>query len=344
MSEAKQQPKAVEATTLGRTNVLGKIVNPLEWGDLWILVVLFAFLFIFGISAPGFLTLRNWLGTSVYAVEYLVLALGETFVIITAGIDLSVGSLLGLSAVAAGFVMQGLFKAGEPTWIIVLFGVIGGMAAGTAAGFINGLCITRLKISPLIVTLGMLGIARGVTFLLSDGTDITEIPDVLGAFANTAILGVVTAPVLITILTTVILWTVLHKTRFGRYTFAIGSNAEAARLAGININRHLVKVYTLSGFLAALDGMLILSRFVTASPLTGTNDELSAISATVIGGISLFGGRGNIIGSVVGAIIISVLVTGLILLNVQPYWQMVAIGVILMVAVYADQRRHVGRR
>jgi len=211
------------------------------------------------------------------------------------------------------------------------------LATGAIIGFANGLIITKLRITPFITTLGMLGIAQGLGFLLSGGNDITNIPTALSTFGGYVFANFLGMPVLVTAVIAVISGVFLAKTRFGRRTYAIGSNREAARVAGIPIDRHLIKIYTLTGLLAGVGGVLNVARFAIGSPTAGQNDELNAIAAVVIGGASLFGGEGTIFGTTIGAIIVSMLVTALVILNVQAYWQIVATGAIIILAVYVDQ-------
>lgn len=320
--------KTEETKTQGRRSLVQR------WSDYWIAGILIIMLLGFAVLAPGFISLQNWLSTSVYATQTLLLALGETFIIITAGIDLSVGAALGLSVVTGSLVMQAL---GSSPGLAIALGIVVSIATGSAVGLLNGLIITKMRITPFIVTLGMLGMASGVGFLLSGGNDITNIPPQLVNFGSSVWIQFLPVPVVVTAVLAVIFGIVLHKTRFGRYTYAVGSNPEATRVAGINISRHLTWVYTLAGFLAGVGGMLNVARFGVGSPIAGQNYELNAIAAVVIGGASLFGGVGTVFGTVIGALITSVLVTGLVILNVQPYWQTVAIGAIIIVAVYMDQ-------
>lgn len=301
---------------------------------LWRLGVLVAMVIIFGILAPGFLSLQNWVSTSVYATETLLLAIGETFVIATGGIDLSVGAALGLSSVTSSMVMAGLIA--HPGMNMAL-GTVVGLLTGTAVGFFNGIIITKMRITPFITTLGMLGIASGLGFLLSGGTDITNIPVAFSNFGGYVFAGFLGVPVIVTAVVAVISGVLLSKTRFGRRTYAVGSNREAARVAGIPIDRHLIKIYTLTGLLAGIAGLLNVARFAIGSPTAGRNDELTAIAAVVIGGASLFGGEGTVFGTTIGAVIVSMIVTALVILNVQAYWQIVVTGAIIIIAVYVDQ-------
>jgi len=308
-------------------------------GDYWIVGVLFLFVIFFSIVAPGFFTLRSWISTSLYAVQFILLGIGETLVIITAGVDLSVGSIMGLSGMVGGYLMRQLTLAGMPDGLVILIGVLSGIAAGLVVGLANGYAIARLGIVPMIATMGTLSICRGLTFVVSD-VSIANIPERLGDFGNHVLWGIMPTPVLVTIVLALIFYFVLHKTRFGRHIYALGSNREAARRAGLPIEKYLIQVYMLSGLLAAVSGLLTLSRFTAASPLAGNQLELNAIASAIIGGASLFGGRGTIVGAVAGALIVSILVTAFVLLNIEPYWQMVATGAVLVAAVYMDQQRY----
>ena len=290
------------------------------------------------------------------ASQLLLLTVGVTFVIITAGVDLSVGSVLVCSAVVAAKVMVRFAGAPEEVEayifpnqeIAIPLGLLAGVVTGLAWGLLNGLLITKLKMPSFIVTLGTLGMALGTAQLLSNGTTIPNVPpDVQLKVGLRELIGFdlgdyrirLTPPVLVASLVVIVAAVALSRTRFGRYTYAIGSNAAAARRVGINVDRHLLKVYGLSGMLAGCAGGFDLLRFGTASVGSHQADNLAAISASVIGGTSLFGGLGTIGGSVIGAFIPAVLRNGLIISRVSPFWQQVAIGAILVLAVYLDQRR-----
>lgn len=302
-----------------------------------ILVLLIAAI---GIIAPSFLSKASWLATSQAATVITLLAIGQTFVIIAGGIDLSVGAVLACSAMVGAVTMRQLVGAGADPALTIAVGFAVSLATGTLMGLINGLVITKLKITPFIVTLGMLGVGTGTTNLLSGGTEVVGLPAELGAIGNTGLLGGwLTVPVLVTGAVAVIAALALARTRFGMRTYAIGSNNGAARRAGIGVDAHLVRVYMLSGLLASIAGILLVTRFVGASPLAGQGAELSAIAAAVIGGASLTGGRGSIVGTLVGGAITAVLQIGLILAGVQSFWQTVAIGIVIVLAVYGDQLR-----
>jgi ribose transport system permease protein len=309
-------------------------------GDVARLVILTLLVIVLGLIAPTFLSKASWVATSQSSTVIVLLATGQAFVIITGGIDLSVGAVLACSSMIGAVVMRSMLGSGndDTTTIIIGFGVA--LLAGAVMGLVNGLAITKLQIAPFIATLGMLGVATGTTNLLSGGTEVVGLPPPLGYIGNTGLLdGWVTTPVLVTVVVAVLAALVLARTRFGLRTYAIGSNVGAARKSGIAVDRHLLKVYVLSGVLASLAGILLMSRFVGASPLAGMNTELAAIAAAVIGGASLAGGRGSILGTVIGASITGVLQIGLILAGVASFWQTIVIGVIIVLAVYGDRLR-----
>ena len=309
--------------------------------NLWIGGPLIALIIGFSIWSPYFLTRANWLNTSSTATEVLLLAVGETFVICSGGIDLSVGAILGCSGTAGAWVMAHGFAAtagAAPLTVCVGFGVT--LLVGAAFGLLNGLLIAWAFVPPFVVTLGTLGIATGLGYLLNNGQEISNIPSSVTTIGNTNLGGWVPVPVAVTAAIAIWCGLLLAKTRFGAYTLSIGDNREAAVRAGINDRRHLVKVDLLSGLLAGVAGVLVMARLGAGSPDSGATDNLNAIAAVVIGGTSLFGGRGTVIGSSIGTGIIAVLLTGLILINVPPFWQEVLVGVVLILAVYVDQLRH----
>jgi ribose transport system permease protein len=309
--------------------------------DLWIGGVLLALIVAFSIDSPYFLTRANWLNTSSTGTEVLLLAVGETFVICSGGIDLSVGAVLGFAGTAGAWVMAAAFPGatGSAVGPLVL-GFAAAVAAGTAFGVLNGFLVAWAGVPPFVVTLGTLGIATGFGYLLNNGQEISAIPASVATFGNKNLGGWVPVPVLITAVITIWCGLVLAKTRFGAYALSIGDSREAAVRAGINDRRYLLEIYTLSGLLAGVASVLVMARLGAGSPVSGATDNLNAIAAVVIGGASLFGGRGTIIGSVIGTGIIAVLLTGLVLVNVPPFWQEVAVGAILIAAVYIDQLRH----
>jgi ribose transport system permease protein len=309
--------------------------------DLWIGGVLLALVIGFSIGSPYFLTRANWLNTSSTATEVLLLAVGETFVICSAGIDLSVGAVLGFAGTAGAWVMANAFPGagGAAAWPVVA-GFAVAVAAGCGFGLLNGFLVAWGGIPPFVVTLGTLGIATGFGYLLNNGQEISAIPPSVATFGNTNLGGWVPVPVLITAVITIWCGLLLAKTRFGAYTLSIGDSREAVIRAGISHRRYLLEIYTLSGLLAGVAAVLVMARLGAGSPASGATDNLNAIAAVVIGGASLFGGRGTVIGSVIGTGIIAVMLTGLVLINVPPFWQEVAVGAVLILAVYIDQFRH----
>ena len=303
----------------------------------WSVVVLAVLIALFSALRPDqFVSVFNAKSIAVDASSYLLIAVGMTFVITIAGIDLSVGSVLVFSGVVALKVMLAIGGTGPLT---CLAGLAAAVLAGLLWGLLNGLLTTRGGISPLIATLGTFAAATGLAFVLAGGQDMHGVPDSL---ANTlGFGGVLGVPytVLIALAVAGAAAFVMSQTRFGRYTMAIGSNEEAVRRAAVNVNRHIVKVYMLSGALAGLSGYVSLARFQTTTLNGHQTDMLQAILAVVIGGTSLSGGVGTVLGTVVGVAIPSVLTDGFVILGFEPFWQQVALGAALVAVVMVDQRR-----
>ncbi len=269
------------------------------------------------------------------------LAIGMTMVIVSGGIDLSVGSVLAFS----GAITAGLIKNPIPIpWFglelqfTVWGAIVAGLSVGTFLGWFNGLMITRLKIPPFVATLGMLSIARGLTMLWTKGFPITGLGDDFAVLGTRTYAGV-PAPVWIAGILVGFFVLITKKTRLGRYIYAIGGNEITAKLSGLNVSGIKLTVYTLAGALSAVAGLIMTSRLDSAQPNAGTGYELDCIAAVVIGGTSLSGGRGSIWGTVIGCLIIGVLNSGLVLLNVSPFWQQVVKGAVILVAVAIDRRR-----
>jgi ribose transport system permease protein len=308
--------------------------------EVWTFVILVALVGFFSIAAPGkFFTSYDLTQIAVNAAIYLVLGVGMTYVVITAGIDLSIGSVLVLAAVAAG--EYNIHHGGaEASWSTVAVCVALALAVGTAWGALQGGLIATGKVPPLIVTLGGLGTALGIAELATGGQDPA------GAAANNLqntlgygkLFGVPWLVILAAVVT-LVFGLVLAGTRFGTHTLAIGSNPAAGQRAGLRVGRHLVKVYALMGLLAGLGAVMWLASYGTTSIAGHSSDNLKVITAVVLGGTSLFGGRGSVLGTVIGVFIPAVLTTGLIVIGVQQYWQDVAVGVVLVAAVYIDQMR-----
>lgn len=309
-------------------------------------IALFALLIVFSISAPNFLTTGNLVIMSKHVAVNAILALGMTFVILTGGIDLSVGAVVGLSGmIAGGLIFEGLVLnvLGITVYFAVPVVILLTLALGTLVGLVNGLLITRFKVAPFIATLGTMYVARGFALLRSNGK---TFPNLVGnpALGNTGfpLLGTGTflgIPFLIWIMVVLglIAAYAAKKTPLGRHVYAVGGNENAARLSGIRVSRVKLIVYMFSGFTAAVVGLVVSSQLVAAHPATGESFEMNAIAAAVLGGSSLAGGRGGIGGSIVGAFVIGVLEDGLVMLGVSSFWQIVIKGLVIITAVVADQ-------
>jgi ribose transport system permease protein len=273
---------------------------------------------------------------AMFAAVPLLLGLGQTFVIIAGGIDLSVGFVMGLAAVIMARVMQML--TGLPPGVALAAGLGAAFLISLVPGVINGLLIARLRVPAFIGTLGMYGVARGTGFLAAGGTTVPVNNPWLFEMGNARLLGV-PLPVVITIAVVLALHYVLSQTRFGQYTYAIGGNRMAALRSGINVRRHTMAIYLISAGCAGIAGMIYTARFSAGAAQAGEPLLLDSIAAVVIGGASLFGGSGTIIGTVIGALIIAVIQYGLVFIDVEPFWQFVAVGVVIIVSVLVDQSR-----
>ncbi|QUH04647.1 ABC transporter permease [Saccharopolyspora erythraea] len=314
---------------------------------LWTGLVLVALCLLFSALRPdAFPTLFNIQTLLVQAAPLLMLAVGMTFVIITSGIDLSVGSVLVFAGVVSAQTMEAL-SGGDAThagWGVIAVGLVVALAGGAVWGVLNGLLVAVARVPALIVTLGSFGAALGAAQLLTNGIDVRTVPTALRQTLGTGTsFGVVPNLVILAAVVTLLGAWLLHTTVFGRYTYAIGSNAEAARRSGISVTRHLVAVYALTGVLSGLAGFMSLAYFGTTTISGHSNDNLNAIAAVVLGGTSLFGGVGTVLGSVIGVFIPAVLDTGFVMAGVRPFWQPIAVGAVLVAAVWMDQRRRRAR-
>ena len=310
-----------------------------QFGPLLFLLVLMA---VFTALKPSFIDPINVFNIMRQISITGLIALGMTFVILTAGIDLSVGSLVALCGMVAAIVAKGgtantmslSAESGQGFgWFAAL---LAALAVGSAAGAVQGLAITRLKVPPFVVTLGGLTIFRGITLTLSNGGPISGFGPDFRWFGN-GLVGPVPVPVIIFALAAIICHIVLRYTRYGRAVYAVGGNAEAARLSGLRVNRVLISVYVIVGFFCGLAAFVLSARLNSAEAVAGMGYELTVISAVVIGGTSLFGGIGGVGGTVVGAALIGVLQNGLQFNNVSSYTQSIVIGLILIVAVAFDR-------
>lgn len=274
-----------------------------------------------------------------------ILAVGQTFVIITAGIDLSVGSLVGLTGVVMALFANAMPFDGFPLIVATL---IVGVAVGAAAGLVNAIPVVKLNLPPFITTLAMMQIARGVAYKVSHGRPIPVNSDAFNGMGIGYVGGPLFAPLGLPGIPVAVLWMLaivvvfailLGRTRFGRYVYALGGNEEAARLAGVSVARVKTLVYVLSGSCAAVAGLLLMARFASGSPQTGLGFELNSIAAAVVGGTSLMGGRGLIAGTFVGALLIGVLNNVMDLLNIESYTQEIVLGAVILLAVVLDELR-----
>jgi ribose transport system permease protein len=304
----------------------------------WIGLILLGLIVVFSLLRfAEFFAAANARNVATDAAVLLVISVGMTYVIITAGIDLSVGSVLVFAGVVSAKAMNAI---GGDGWGVILVGLAVALLAGLAWGALNGFLVAKAKIPALIVTLGSLGMALGAALLITGGVDERDVPlKLVTTIGSGRLFGQLPYLVLIAAGVALVLGVVLAATRFGRHTYAIGSNAEGARRAGVAVDRHLIKVYALAGTLSGLAGFMSLARFSTTTVGGHATDNLNAIAAVVIGGTSLFGGIGTILGTVFGVLIPAVLQNGFVIVGVQPFWQQVAVGAVLIVAVYLDQLR-----
>jgi len=282
------------------------------------------------ILSPYFLTLENLLAIGLQMSVVAIMAVGQVLVIISGGVDLSVGSVLAISGVVATM----LLNDSAPMGVALLAGVL----LGSVCGALNGLLITKGQLPPFIATLGMMGVARGAALILTGGVPIFGLPPRFAFLGGGRVASVIPFPVLVTLVLAVFGHILLSMTRLGRYAYAIGGNLQATRLSGVNVDGCLIRVYALCGFSAGLAGILLASRLNSGQPTAGTGYELDVIAACVIGGASLSGGQGTVLGAMVGALIMGILRNGCNLLDISAFWQMAAIGAIILVAVFYDQR------
>lgn len=302
---------------------LERLRDPGFWADWTAVVALVVLVIVFGIASPTFLTFGNIQAMLVAAAILVILTVGQTYVIITAGIDLSVASALTLGSVVLG-------QAYSRGWGITVACVLA-VAAGTAVGVINGLVIAKGKITDFIVTLGTLSAAAGAALILATGEPVTVISEFLLRLA-TGSLGPIPYFVIVAAIVAIVGHVMLFHTRFGTHLFATGGEPEAARAMGIDTARVKIAAYTISGFLAGLASILLTARIGAAEPAADTSFLLNSVAAVVLGGVSLFGGRGSVVGPVVGALLLTALVNGLTLLSVPVFYQPLAVGIVVVLA------------
>jgi ribose transport system permease protein len=281
----------------------------------------------FSATSEVFFTVENFSNVGVAAAALAAVSFGQTFTILTGGMDLSVGSTVALVSVVGALTMRNYGIAA---------GAGASLGAGLAVGLVNGLVITRLKVFPFIATLATMSIASGLALQLAGGVPVPGLPEAFGDLAYERVIGI-PVPVLPALLVLVIAWLVLDYTRLGRRIYAIGGNEQAARLSGIDINMVKLAAYCASGLCAAVGSLILTSRIASGQPALGASLPLESVAAVVLGGVSLFGGRGSVLGVALGVVFVSILANGLNLLNVSSYAQMMVIGVALILAVALDQ-------
>lgn len=297
------------------------------------IIALILFSAIVTIINPSFLSMSNILNVFRQTSVNAIIAAGMTFIILTGGIDLSVGSVLGL----AGAIAASMVTGGQNIVVVVLASLL----IGAAIGAVNGIVISKGKVQAFIATLAMMTLARGYTLVFTDGKPIgveeAQSADVFASIGSGYLFGI-PIPIYITVLVFISAYYILKHTRFGRYVYAMGGNEESTKLSGINVDRVKIYVYALSGALAALAGIIVTARLSSAQPQAGSGYELDAIAAVVLGGTSLSGGIGNIFGTIVGALIIGILNNALNLMNVSSYYQLLAKGLVILIAVLLDRK------
>lgn len=296
-----------------------------------LLLILAVLWIVLGFLSPYFFTVSNLFEITLQTAVIAILAAGETLIIFSGGIDLSVGSVFACSAVVGGLVFQWTHSLALTLAATVLFGGI--------MGCINGLLITRLRVPPFIATLGLMGVARGFALIFSRGIPIFGLGKGYAWIGQGKFFNVVPVPTVIMLFVFVIIYFVVNFTRFGRFTYAIGSNAEASRLSGINVKLVMLGIYAICGLLCGVASIIEAGRLGTVQPAGGNGYELLAIAAVVIGGTSTFGGEGSIIASLIGAIMVTTIRNGLNILGVNAFWQLVVTGIVILGAVSVDQFR-----
>jgi ribose transport system permease protein len=366
MTEKESSIRPVSKKT--RAERLSTIRKLWPWFFLIFMVIVFA---IISKTTNGvnFISYRSVQGILVYATQILLIGLAETIIIISGngGVDLSVHYTLGFSAVVAAFIMRAMYAAHLTPVLTLAVGLSGGILVSILPGWINGTMVAKIKVPPFISTLGMGYVVYGIALLISRGQAIADQPDYLGQIGNgnllyfwpkhgftwfripaaasqadlQHIIPLVPNIVAITLVVTILIWFILAKTQFGQHIYAIGGNIQASIRSGIPVASTQTRAYTLAAVLAGIAGVIWASRFTSGAANAGEPTLLFAIAATVIGGTSMFGGEGNVVGTIIGALIIATIQYGLVILGQQPYWQYVTVGVVVVIAVIVDQ---VGRR
>jgi ribose transport system permease protein len=309
-----------------------------------LLVVLVLLVVVFTVINPVFFSVSAAGNILVQWAPIVMIAVGETFVIVTGGIDLSVGSTLTISSVVAAFAMAGLTGSGWADGPTLVVGAVVSLAIGGVVGAVNAILINVAKLVPFVATLATLGAGAGVALVLTKGGPIAGGPPSASGLSATIDNGLFSWPVLCVIVILAVTGLFLHRSRFGRYTYAVGGNAFAATAAGISVKKHLTKVYILSGLFAGAAGFILYLQLGSGSPSAGTSDELNAIAAVVIGGASLAGGVGKIWGTILGALILETVYSGLTIINIDPNWNQVAVAILIAAAASLQALRGIRLR
>ena len=300
----------------------------LQQRELTIFLSVLGFAALLALSSPNFLNRANLIALLVGLSFDMIVAVGMTILMVSGGFDMSVGSTLALAGAVAGY---SITKYGAPIWL----GIVLGLLTGVVIGLINGLLITKIRVNPFIATLGMMQVVRGIVFLVTSGLGIPNLPDGFNYFGQEKLLGL-QIPVWIMLVLVVVGEILLRRWSFFRQSYFVGGNERSARLSGINIDLVKITNYVIVGVMAAVSGLLLAGRMGTASVSAGMNAELRVISAVVIGGASLAGGEGSVLGSLLGVLLMALLANGLNLLGINVYWQTIVTGTVLVIAVAAD--------
>jgi ribose transport system permease protein len=339
-----------EPLSVGPEERTGLIAQARGSSAFWIGLVVLGLLVTFGLVTPGnaFVKPTNLLNIGLNASQIMLLAVGMTFIIASGHLDLSVGYNLILSSVLAAKTMVALggtteqVAAGEypNLWLSLLAGSAVALLCGAGLGLANGMLVTRLRLNSFIVTLATAGIFYGIALILTSAANVPFLPNELQSyFGSNRLFGVLPLPLLVTLAICLVLWFVMRATRFGLRTLALGSSRESAMRAGISIDSHVVRLFVLQGLLVGVAAIIDLGRNASTNVVGHQTDNLQAISAVVLGGTSLFGGVASIGGTLLGSLVPVMMANGLVILNVQPFYQLVVVGIILLIAVYMDQRR-----
>lgn len=333
------QTDAIESAT--PKTLSHRVKDVFSGQSIWITLIFIGLIVLFSaLAGTSFASVGNARNILASVAILLVISLGQMLIILTAGIDLSTGGVLVFSGVATALTINALGGG----WGAIVAGLVVGVLAGTAWGVVNGALVALAGLPPIIATLGTLGMSMGLALVLTEGIDMRAPLELVEGLGSADLFGVIPWIAVIAFAIALVVALVLSQTIFGRHTYAVGASSAAAERAGINVPRHLIKVYAIAGLLAGIAGFLAFSRFGTTTISGHAEDSLKAITAVVLGGTSLFGGSGTVRGVVIGAFIPVILLNGFVITGVQAFWQQFAIGLVLVIAVFIDRRRHAAAR